>query len=75
MNITVKYSCADCGLERVSCDVPARGEEDVIVWMEATASLASKDHNRRSPLCRPTTLTELMIPMSGTDRVGGPAIQ
>lgn len=74
MTITVKYSCHDCGLVKAECVVPARQDEDVVVWMEHTIRLAAQDHARRSPRCHPKQLHDLMIPMPpGTDRVGGPA--
>lgn len=72
MTITVKYSCPLCGLSRVECDVPARGDEDVVVWMEQTIAVVGRDHARRSPACHPERLHDLMIPMTGVDKVGGP---
>lgn len=77
MTIRVLYSCRTCHLEKVGCDVPARGEEDVLVWMEATIAHVSVDHARRSPGCVPADgkLNELWIPTAGTDRVGGPPVQ
>lgn len=75
MTVTIFYSCELCGLKRVPCDVPARGEEDILLWMDATIRLTGRDHARRSPNCHPTKLTDLMIPITGTSKVGGPAIQ
>jgi hypothetical protein len=72
---TIKYSCTLCGLQKVSVVVPARGEEDVLVWMDATGLFLSDDHRKRSPACQTKELQDVMIPMSGTDRVGGPALQ
>lgn len=69
------YSCAPCGLKRVRLAVPARGEEDVVAWMESTVRVVKADHDRRSPHCHPTELTELMIPRTGADRIGGPTVQ
>ena len=74
MTIRVFYSCALCGLIKVGLDVPAREVEDVRVWMDSTILLLSQDHNRLSPHCHPTTLTNLLIPMTGVDRIGGPAV-
>jgi hypothetical protein len=75
VTIVVLYSCAECALTKVRCAVPAREEEDVRVWMDQTIRLVSADHHRRSPRCHPKTLSDLMIPMTGTDRVGGPTQQ
>lgn len=72
LTITVLYSCDLCGLTDAHCDVPAREDEDVLVWMEQTIQLVAANHHRRSPLCRPKTLKNLMIPMTGRDRIGGP---
>lgn len=77
MRITIQcfYSCEGCKLKNVPCHVLARGAEDVRDWMDATVRQLSKDHRRRSPDCRANSLQELKIPMTGTDRIGGPAVQ
>lgn len=72
MVITVLYSCHECGLERVPVGVPARDHEEVMDWMRQTFRLVSADHRRRSPTCHPVTLSDLSIPIEGTDRIGGP---
>jgi hypothetical protein len=74
LTIKVLYSCHECGLNRVSVDVPARGEEHVVEWMESTGKHLSNDHANRSPECHPETLSDVMIPITGTDRVGGATI-
>jgi len=71
VTITVLYSCPECGLSRVPCDVPARGDEDVLVWMKQTLAVVSRDHDRRSPHCRPRQLVDLHVPMTSVDRIGG----
>jgi hypothetical protein len=75
LKTTVRYSCDLCGLEKIPVDVRAREEEDVLVWMEYVGRCLAEDHFSRSPHCRPKTLSRVMIPMLGTDRIGGPAIQ
>lgn len=75
MTITVLYSCPECGLDRVPVQVPARDEENVIVWMEQTGEHLSLDHARRSPNCHPAQLKDIMIPIVGAEKVGGPAVQ
>jgi hypothetical protein len=75
VTIRVRYSCPACGLVSVNVDVPARETEDVVTWMEATVRATGADHNRRSPDCHPARLHDLMIPMTGTDRIGGPTVQ
>lgn len=73
VTITVLYSCHLCGLTDIPVPVPARTDEDVLVWMEQTGGLLSRDHDQRSPLCHPDKLSNVKIPMTGTDRVGGAA--
>jgi hypothetical protein len=72
VEITVKYSCHLCGLRGIEVRVPAREVEDVRDWMDATIHLVCADHRRRSPQCHPKELYDLMIPMTGADRIGGP---
>lgn len=75
MNITIKYSCFQCGLNKVEVSVPARGAEDVVEWMESIVGHHIKaDHTKRSPHCKATSVQNLMIPITGTDRVGGPVV-
>lgn len=77
--ITCKYSCVECGLHRVEVEVPARSDdpaEDAVTWLEKIATPALvRDHERRSPNCHPKTFSEVMIPVTGVDKIGGVAIQ
>jgi hypothetical protein len=74
--IAVRYSCPDCGLVGAICAVSARGDEDVIAWTEKVLAVAlSEDHRRRSPWCTPKGLKDVMIPITGADKVGGPSLQ
>ena len=75
MTVGVKYSCVLCGLMRVSFPMQARGSETVIEWMEKLLPLLEEDHRRRSPSCRADNFTEVMIPVTGTEKVGGPVLQ
>lgn len=76
MNIRIEYSCPSCGLTRVSCVVPVRVDgEGVANWMRQTVTLAGDDHARRSPACDTRQLRDLMIPVTGTTRIGGAVIQ
>lgn len=73
LTIDCKYSCAGCGLYRVVVSVPARTTEELFVWMDWVAAKAiSEDHARRSPSCTSRTISELMIPITGASKVGGP---
>lgn len=72
--IGVRYSCAHCGLNRVTAQVPARVDEDVRVWFKKVMGRAIKnDHAARSPHCRSNHVTDVMIPMTGASKVGGPS--
>ncbi len=72
--IRVLYTCRLCGLDNVGVDVPARGDENVLVWMDSTARQLSEDHAKRSPNCYPKTLDEIKIPITGANKVGGPCV-
>lgn len=71
--IQVKYSCFKCGINRVLVTIPARQDEDVVAWMNNVCAPAlSRDHDRRSPHCRITTLDEVMIPLfEDSEKIGG----
>ena len=74
LTVEVLYSCDECGLKKIAVPVPARmgDEPNVVVWMETICvPLLAQDHRRRSPECHPPTLKEIMIPVTGADRVGG----
>lgn len=70
--VSVFYSCPECGLVKVRCDVKARGPEDVLAWMNGVGVELSRDHDRRSPGCHPKELKNLMIPIEGVERIGDP---
>jgi len=54
-----------------SCDVPERGNEDVVSWAENVMIVAlAADHARRNPACRGGSLQNIMIPIAGADRIG-----
>jgi hypothetical protein len=55
--------------------VEARTTEDVKAWMDKAATVASRDHDNRSPQCRIDELSELMIPVEGAEMIGGPVTE
>lgn len=61
--VQCKYSCRDCGLHRVVVTVPARNEESVTEWMDATVLLLVRDHEHKSPRCHPKAFSEVLIPI------------
>lgn len=73
MTIDVLYTCSDCGLVKAACSVPARVDEDVRDWMDNTLIHVASDHRRRSPRCKADRV-DLMIPVTGADRIGGPSL-
>lgn len=74
MTITLLYSCQGCGLVKAAVEVPARGQETVIEWLDSSAYLIAQDHQRRSFGC-PSQTCDLMIPITGSTKVGGPPVQ
>lgn len=77
LTIRVQYSCALCGVQNGSVDVPARMSDDdnVVHWVEQICGNAiGQDHRRRSPTCPARKISEVKIPIDGAERVGGPAI-
>lgn len=75
MNIIVKYSCNFCGLQKVECLVPARTTEDVKNWVEDVMILTLMvDHKKRSPNCKADRFADVMIPITGVAKIGGPVV-
>jgi len=58
-------------LRDVVVPVKARTEEDVVEWMHMVERVLSIDHRKRNPQCVPDTLSEVKIPMTHSDRIGG----
>lgn len=76
VSITVMYSCSGCGLIKAKCEVPARTTEDVVVWTrDILGGAVGSDHHKRSPSCTSDTMSEVWIPITGSDKVGGPSLQ
>lgn len=75
IEITIKYSCDACGLRDTELSVPGREGEDIMEWMEKTVGQhIRKDHYVKSPSCDAESVQNLMIPITGAQKVGGPAI-
>lgn len=72
LTIQCFYSCPKCGLQKVAVDVRARQAEGLADWWDTLLLALADDHRRRSPGCHPKTLTNVMIPMTGTEQVGKP---
>lgn len=69
------YSCKACGLKKVAVPVPVREQgQDLMVWMNTLMMSLGGDHFKRSPHCKTTSLDEVMIPITGANQVGGPAV-
>ena len=75
--LIVKYSCHQCGLKKIEVAVRLREEaEDIVKWVEDIVGWAIKDdHRLRSPDCNAKSVQDLMIPITGVNRLGGPVIQ
>ena len=71
-SVMIQYSCPDCGIKDRAVSVTARGNEDVVRWLENTCIVElSRDHAAISPLCHPEELKDIRIPLSGADKIGG----
>lgn len=71
-HLTVLYTCDSCGVSDRGVSVAAReADEDVVAWVGQVAVLVGRDHARVSPDCHVETLTNLKIPVSGADHIGG----
>lgn len=72
MSITVLYTCRSCGIFMRQVLVLARTDEDVVYWTrEVLGRAVGGDHAHYSPFCKAPTMSEVMIPMTGVDRIGG----
>lgn len=75
MNITVLYSRHGCGLHRAEVSVPMRQpDQDLMKWMDTLGICLANDHAKRSPECTAHSCADVMIPIAGTEYVGGPAV-
>ncbi len=71
--IIVQHTCGAPHLRRTKVSVKERMAEDVAAWMEQTCIPAlMADHSARSPECRTDKFAEVMIPLTGTSKIGGP---
>ena len=70
--IQCKYSCFKCNIVNRVVTVVARESEDVVYWMENICIVTiAKDHSTQSPHCLAKSLSNLMIPIDGADKIGG----
>ncbi len=69
--IRVRFSCHGCGLTEIEVEVPARGNEDIITWIENTRPFITASHKKHSPHCT-TQACDLMTTFSAGQRIGAP---
>lgn len=76
LEIVCKYTCSECGINRVEVRVPARPVEmDVVHWVqEVAARIIGADHAFRSPKCASRVMSEMLIPISGAPHIGFPSV-
>ena len=76
IEIICKYTCPECGVNRAEVSVPVRPPDmDVVHWVQNVAAhYLAADHAMRSPACTCNTMSEMMIPISGAERIGGPSV-
>jgi hypothetical protein len=71
-HVDCMYSCDLCGIVDRVVHVPARGDEDVVKWVDGVMIAAiARDHAATSPTCNATNLTSVKVPVTGTDKIGG----
>lgn len=77
MTITIQYSCSSCGLHDAEVAVTARLQQmDVVVWVQEVMGRAiAENHVSRSPRCQAVMMSDVKIPISGAEWVGGPVVQ
>lgn len=76
VTIDCMYSCDLCGIVRAHVEVPARDSEQGVrdwFYLVLTPALCA-DHASRSPYCRPEKLSEVYIPTTGAEFIGGPCV-
>lgn len=63
--VTVKFSCALCGLKDVAVQVRARAseDEDIADWMNVLARAVGIRHGQLSLLCESKEIKNLKIPV------------
>ena len=63
--IRILYSCLLCGIKDASVLVDQREDaEDIKDWMEKVTYALCQNHDHRSPHCKPSSLSEVKIPIS-----------
>ena len=69
--VQIQYSCAVCGLTDASVNVPERVIDNVIHWFEHIAMpRVMEDHRKRSPDCKPKSLTNIKMPIAPDGTIG-----
>lgn len=70
--ITVRFSCKECGLVDVPCQVRAReSEENVVSYVRDVVGRAiMEQHGRLSLLCEATSCQDVKIPVDAADPDG-----
>jgi len=70
--LTIFYTCDSCGINERPINVKAREkDENIVRWIEQVTICISNDHSRVSPDCRAERMTNVKIPISGADQIGG----
>jgi len=63
-NITIKYTCKQCGTTKKPLDVPERAiDGDPVAWANDAIKRARQDHTDRRPAC-PADWFDVFIPIS-----------
>jgi hypothetical protein len=72
----VRYTCHICALEDVVCEVQERAKgQDLEKWIQYLAAALRDDHHERSPECKAEGLSDVKIPTTGAEHIGGPTVE
>jgi hypothetical protein len=72
LTVECMYSCSLCGVTKRKVMVPARGDENVVAYVEKVAvPRLVADHLINSPGCKPEKFAEVYIPVTNDGVVGG----
>ena len=71
------YSCSACKLKKQFVEVPERDTTlDVVTWLNTVAVPALvRDHESKSPGCRPKEFTEVGIPYNKESGIVGEKVR
>lgn len=75
LSVRCLFSCHGCALKDHPVNVRERRDrEDLLAWLDMVRFAIAREHRRVSPACAAREC-DLKIPLTSTDRIGGPPLQ